>query len=68
MRYNRGSVSDTVQAAIAQHADKNLYVYPTAYGMVIDRQAPPFGLQHIVVKPDGTTEVKKWLEDYIKRV
>lgn len=53
-KYNRGSWADAVRAAKALKADHNLYLFPSHGGIKIEKQAPPFGLQHIIVKPDGT--------------
>lgn len=55
IRYNRGSLADTIRAArqLAARAEKPAYVFPTAYGLTIDWQKPPFGLQHYTVSPDG---------------
>lgn len=54
--FNRGSVGDAVAAAKRLKADHSLYVFPTVEGMTIGKEKPPFGIQHIIVKPDGTHE------------
>ena len=54
VRYHKGSIEDAVGAAKRLKADHNLYVYPTQSGIAIGDKAPPFGLQHILIKPDGT--------------
>ena len=57
VKYERGSVGDAVRAATKLKSDVNLYVYPTAEGMAIAKEPPPFGLQHIIIRPDGTHKV-----------
>ena len=57
IRYQKGSVGDAVRAAKELKAKHDLYVYPTASGMQIGDSPPPFGLQHIIIKPDGTHKV-----------
>jgi hypothetical protein len=59
VRYNRGSLDSTVNAAIKTAGDAPQYVFATAFGFTIDRRPPPFGQQHVVVRPDGTAEFVK---------
>jgi hypothetical protein len=56
VRYNRGSIDSTVSAAIKTCGDRPSYVFATAFGFTIDRRPPPFGQQHVGVRPDGSTE------------
>ena len=57
VKYEKGSVGDAVRAAKELKAKGNLFVYPTGEGMAIAREAPPFGIQYIIIKPDGTHQV-----------
>jgi hypothetical protein len=62
--YQRGSVGDAVAAAKRLKADHDLYVFPTTQGMAIAPEKPPFGIQHIIVKPDGTHQVVSASESF----
>jgi len=55
--YHKGSVADAVRAAKKLKSDHDLYVFPTAEGMLIDKNPPPFGIQHIIIKPDGSHQI-----------
>lgn len=55
MKYNRGSVQDTLRVAsimVAKH-QSTLFVWATACGMTIGKSKPPFGQHHYVVTPAG---------------
>jgi hypothetical protein len=54
VRYHKGSVDDAVRAAKKLESKDNLYVFATREGMAIAREKPPFGQQHVMVRPDGT--------------
>ena len=56
VRYNRGSIDDTIAAARRLKSESDLYVFPTGVGLTIERKKPPFGLQYYVVHPDGSVE------------
>jgi len=57
VRYKKGSVADAVRAAKKLKSTVDLYVYPTYEGMQIAKQKPPFGIQYIIVKPDGSHRI-----------
>ncbi len=40
----------------AKRTGQNVYVFPTAEGMKLGKQPPPFRLQHYIAKPDGSYE------------
>ena len=56
VRYNPGSIDDTIAAARRLKSESDLYVFPTGRGLAIERKKPPFGLQYYVVHPDGSVE------------
>ena len=55
----KGSVGQAVAEGLrsAKKLNRELYVFPTADGMKIGKAPPPFGVQHIIVRPDGTHQV-----------
>ena len=55
IRYNRGSIEDTMRAAKTLQAD--VYVYPTPGGLSISYEPPYWGLQYIFLKADGTRQM-----------
>ena len=59
MRYQRGDINSTMQAAqnVARDQQQTRYIVPTAFGFSIEKQAAPFGGKCYEVKPDGTAQV-----------
>jgi len=55
----KGDVGEAVRAGLKRAAKtgKDVYAFPTAEGMKLGNEPPPFGVQHIILKPDGTHEV-----------
>lgn len=56
VRYNRGDIDSTVQAARKLVEGNPLYVYATYYGFTIGKSPPPGPQFHVIVKPGGETE------------
>jgi len=56
MRYNRGSLDDTMRVAKATSAGKVLYVFATACGFTISKTPPPFTQRHYVVRDGKVSE------------
>lgn len=52
----KGSVEQAIETGLkqAKKTGENVYVFPTAEGMKLGSQPPPFQLQHYVAKPDGS--------------
>ena len=57
----KGSVEQALETGLkqAKKTGQNVYVFPTAEGMKLGKQPPPFGLQHYIAKPDGSYEYVK---------
>ena len=53
VRYNRGDIESTINAAIRLKSARTMYVYPTANGFTIWPSKPPAG-KYYEVKPDGS--------------
>jgi hypothetical protein len=57
MRYNRGSLNDTLNIAGKTSVNQIKFVYATAFGYKIDNKKPPFSQDYYIVEK-GKVELK----------
>lgn len=59
VKYNRGNIESAIEAAkkLVQGKGYDMYIVPTALGLTLVPNKPPFWQKHIIVHPDGSTEL-----------